>query len=266
MKRPSIFLCQIIFLFLLFLTLGLVHLVFADSEVSPRVHVKSSEDGRHYAKSVPEGYDQTKGKTYIYEVGESEDKLLYTYDWFASQIYLLNDSVVRLGPWARGSKASHDDLSIGFYSRGQTLKEYSTLDIVNMEYKNPDNIQLSISHYTVFKEILGYQWSGAIRYYFDVKTHEDVILSFNIETGKLRTEEDKEHDILLDAVSFLKAQCYDKYVEQTEEENSNPILSEETFRKCAEEKNSYIPPTPKGYQLILGTRFDQPKLLKIDAK
>ena len=41
------------------------------------------------------------------------------------------------------------------------LKEYSTLDIVNMGYKDANNIQRSISHYTVFEEILGYQWSGA---------------------------------------------------------------------------------------------------------
>lgn len=260
MKKHLILLFQIIFLCLCFLTLGLVHPVFADSEAPPRVHVKSSENGGYYAKSVPEGYDQAKGKTYIYRVGKSEDELLYTYDWFASQIYLLNASLVRLGSWARGSEAAQDDLGVGFYSRGQVLKEYSTLDIVNMGYKDANNIQRSISHYTVFEEILGYQWSGATRYYFDVKTHEDRILSFNIETGKLRTEEDKKHDILLDAVSYVKAGCYDDYAEQAEGENGNSILSKEAFRKCTEEKNSYIPLTPRGYQLILGDQFDSPRL------
>jgi hypothetical protein len=240
--------------------LGWVHPVFSDSEVEPRVYVKSSKNGRYYAKSIPEGNDLAKGKTYVYRVRKSEDELLYTYDWFASQIYLLNNSLIRLGPWARGSEAIQSDLGIGFYSRGKLLKEYSMLDIVNMGYEDANNIQRSFSHYTVFEKILGYQWSGATRYYFDVKTHEGQTLSFNIETGKLRTEEDKKHDLLLDAVSFFKARCYDDYLEQLEGKKRNPILSEVAFRKCAKEKNSYIPPTPKGYQLVLGEQFDLPKL------
>ncbi len=261
MKKSLFSLCQIILPCICFLTLGLVYPVFADSEASPRVHIKSSHHGDFYAKSVPEGYDQTKGKTYIYQVGESEDELLYTYDWFASEIYLLNDSaVVRLGPWARGSEAADDDFGIGFYSRGQTLKEFSTLDIISLGYKDANNISRSLSHYTIFKEILGFKSPGLIRYYFDVKTHEDRILSFNIETGKLRTEEDIKHDILLDAVSYIKAECYDDYAMQAEGDKGNSYLSEENFRKCAEDKNSYIPPTPEGYQLILRAQYDSPTL------
>ena len=249
----------IILVFSIFI-LRFVQPVLADSEAPPRPHIKSSENGMYYAKSVPEGFDRTKGRTYIYQVGAMEDTLLHTYNWYAQEVYLLNNTLVRMGPWARGQEASKDDFAIGFYSNGQPIKEYSTLDIVNLAYNDPKTIQVSISHYTILKEIVGFKWSGHIRYSFEVKTHEDKVISFNIETGKLRTEEDKKHDRLLDAVGHTKGSCYETYSEKTSQTQEEFVLSEEDFRECANERNSYIPPTPKGYKLYLGTKYEQPRL------
>jgi hypothetical protein len=65
---------------------------------------------------------------------------------------------------------------------------------------------------------------------------------------------------LLDAVGHTKGSCYETYSEKTSQTQEEFVLSEEDFRECANERNSYIPPTPKGYKLYLGTKYEQPRL------
>src|SRR5262245_41894981 len=79
----------------------------ADKEAGRLQSVKSGEYGRRYAKSVPEeGYGQ-KGKTDVYRVEEGTDVLECSYEWYSGRLYLggIGDkTLVRFGPWHRGSK------------------------------------------------------------------------------------------------------------------------------------------------------------------
>ncbi|MBO0861100.1 MAG: hypothetical protein J2P21_21975, partial [Chloracidobacterium sp.] len=110
----------------------------ADDEASNIVYIKSSKYGRIYAKCIPAELYGSKGVTKIYLVKEGEDKLESSYPWYSKEVYLSDRpggvSVVRLGPWARGQTAKREDLAIGFYLSGETLKEYSTLDIAGTPY------------------------------------------------------------------------------------------------------------------------------------
>ncbi|MFH1360913.1 MAG: hypothetical protein ABIJ41_07800 [Candidatus Omnitrophota bacterium] len=97
---------------------------------------------------------------------------------------------MRMGPWARGRKANKEDLAIGFYSGGLTLKEYSTLDIASSE----DNVWTSVSHYRVFDKILGFRIEGgddAILdneyFVFEAETIDGRKLVFNVRSGAIQT-------------------------------------------------------------------------------
>src|SRR3990167_1569521 len=129
--------------------------IFADDEAGNKMYVKSSECGQYYAKSIPEESYGFKGKTLIFKVDKDSDELVQTYDWYAPQIYIFDNglSIVRLGPWPRGQKASQDHSAIAFFKNGRLLKDYSTLDIAGSE----DNVERSISHYRIFKDIKGYR-------------------------------------------------------------------------------------------------------------
>ena len=156
----------------------------ADDEASNVAYVKTSKYGRSYAKCIPAELYGSKGLTKVYLVREGEDQLESSYPWYSKEVYLSDRpggvSVVRLGPWARGQTAKREDLAIGFYFSGKTLKEYSTLDIAG----TPDNVGRSVSHYTVFKEVAGYRETdgGAI---FDVVTVGGRVISFDVRTGEI---------------------------------------------------------------------------------
>jgi len=249
-----------------FLLLVLSFPVFADEEAPSFPYVKSSKYGGFYVKSVPGEYDvdnRTQGKTYVYAVRKKEDKLQYTFDWFAPEIYLLDNSgsMIRLGSWSRGHESNKDDLAIAFYICGAKVKEYSTLDIVNMAYDDSMNIGLSVSHYTVFEEIIGYRWLRNDRWAFDVKTHEGKILSFDISTGDLRTEQDEIHDKIIGQIQDLKVRCYEKLSQDDEENEYARVLTVEEFKNCVGED---FPQIPEGYQLYIGSFFEEVKLEKKD--
>ena len=161
--------------------------VFADDEASNIVYVKSGMYGRCYAKSIPDELYGSKGKTKIYIVGKDDDKLELIYSWYSPDVYLMSTvwgiSVVRMGSWARGREANEAELAIGFYMSGKTLKEYSTLDIAG----SPKNVSASVSHYTVFKKVIGYRWISSNDYAFDVEANDGKVLSFDVRTGKLIT-------------------------------------------------------------------------------
>jgi hypothetical protein len=156
----------------------------ADEEASNVAYVKTSKYGRSYAKCIPSEPYGSKGVTKVYLVREGEDQLESSYPWYSKEVYLSDRpggvSVVRLGPWARGQTAKREDLAIGFYFSGGTLKEYSTLDIAGM----PDNVGRSVSHYTVFKEVAGYRETegGAA---FDVVAVDGRVISFDVRTSEI---------------------------------------------------------------------------------
>jgi len=156
----------------------------ADEEASNVAYVKTSKYGRSYAKCIPAEPYGSKGVTKTYLVRDGEDQLESSYPWYSQEVYLSDGlggvSVVRLGPWARGQTAKREDLALGFYFSGETLKEYSTLDIAG----TPDNVGRSVSHYTVFKEVAGYRETdrGAI---FDVVTVGGRMISFDVRTGEI---------------------------------------------------------------------------------
>jgi hypothetical protein len=156
----------------------------ADDEASNVAYVKASKYGRSYAKCIPAELYGSKGWTKVYLVREGEDQLESSYPWYSNEVYLSDMpggvSVVRLGISVRGLSAKREDLAIGFYFSGKTLKEYSTLDIAG----TPDNVGRSVSHYTVFKEVAGYRETkgGAI---FDVVAVGGRVSSFNVRTGEI---------------------------------------------------------------------------------
>ena len=166
--------------------------VHGDQEVWNSAHVVGGDYGRCYAKSVPSESYRGKGVTRVFRVSDSEDALVQSYNWFSQQIHIACNlsngltptgiSVVRFGPWARGHRASADQLAIAFYFKGGTLKEYSTLDIAGCA----ENVSASVSHYTVIEEVIGYRWLGGNRASFDVKTTDGKTLSFDPATGEFR--------------------------------------------------------------------------------
>jgi hypothetical protein len=156
----------------------------ADDEASNIAYVKTSKYGRSYAKCIPAEPYGSKGSTKVYLVREGENQFESSYPWYSKEVYLSERpggvSMVRLGPWAREQTAKREDLAIGFYFSGETLKEYSTFDIAG----TPDNVGRSRSHYTVFKEVAGYRETegGAI---FDVVAVDGRVISFDARTGEI---------------------------------------------------------------------------------
>jgi hypothetical protein len=161
----------------------------ADDEAGNSPHVATSEYGRCYAKSVPAERYGNDGTTQVFTVTEEEDLLVHTYDWFSWTIHLVcnaSDSkrptgiaAVSTGPWARGHEASADVLAVAFHFDGETVREYSTLEIAG----TPANVSQSVSHYTVIEAVLGFRWVRSNEYVFEVRTVDGRLLAFDPITG-----------------------------------------------------------------------------------
>lgn len=178
MYRPVLCLC-------LLFTAATSALALADEEIANFVYVKASESGRSYARGIPADSFGSKGETRVYSVGKDGDTLDAVYPWYSQGVYLHETSgiaIVRMGPWARGNKASRDDLAIGFYLNGKLLKEYSTLDIAGSEEK----VTRSKSHYKVFKEAVGFRWFDRNTDVFECETVDDKKLLFDLRTGEIQ--------------------------------------------------------------------------------
>ncbi|MFA6281485.1 MAG: hypothetical protein WCY05_03165 [Candidatus Omnitrophota bacterium] len=50
-----------------------------------------------------------------------------------------------------------------------------------------------MSHYTVFKKIKGFRWLEFGKYAFDIVTEEGKIISFDVSTGNIRSQEDEKN-------------------------------------------------------------------------
>lgn len=108
----------------------------ADQEASNVAHVATGPFGRCYAKSVPmHVYDpadepRQQGVTKVYRVGDTEDALVHTYDWFSQRLFIRCSptdgiAVARLGPWHRGHDAHADPSPSRQRSSGLTQTEDS---------------------------------------------------------------------------------------------------------------------------------------------
>jgi hypothetical protein len=155
----------------------------ADDEAGNVFYVVAN--GGWYAKSIPAERYGMRGKTLLYLASPESDRLEYSYDWYSpGRLFLMQwawgVSVVRFGPWHRGSSPSKDDFEIAFYNGKELLAKYSALDIAG----SPDNRDRSVSHYTVIKKVLGYHWIGSNDYVFEIERVDGKILTFDIRTGK----------------------------------------------------------------------------------
>ncbi len=163
----------------------------ADDEASNTPTVRASQFGNCYAKSVPSESYGSKGTTKVYAVRRGEDALLHTFAWYSSEFYLacnvgqpnqqVGVSIIQFGPWARGRQANRKDMALAFYFSGNLVREYSTLEISG----SPDNVEASISHYTVVQRVEGYRWQQSNYYTFEVLTSDRRLLVFDPITGKI---------------------------------------------------------------------------------
>ena len=163
----------------------------ADDEASNRPLVVTSQYGNCYARSIPSGTYGNEGRTQIFLVEAEADRLIHTYDWYAHTLRLecnvagadgsVGVSVVGFGPWARGQAADDETLALAFYWNGRLLRRYSTLDLA----ERPDNVQASISHYTVIDGVIGYQSIAGNRYAFAVRLVDGRELVFDAGAGAL---------------------------------------------------------------------------------
>ena len=154
-----------------------------DDYASNTVYIKSGPYGGYYAKAIPDEHYGSKGVTKIYVVGKEEDKLIETYPWYSQDIDLEHTlwgmSVVRIGTCRMAQEVSRDDLAIGLYLAGKTLREYSTLDVALAVDDSGAR-----SRYCRYPKILGYRSIGSNEYVLDVETGGKT-LSFDTKTGEL---------------------------------------------------------------------------------
>jgi len=156
----------------------------ADQEASNRPLVRSSNYGIIYARSIPqEDYGQ-EGTTFVYSVAYDEDILLSEYDWYASEIYIGgcgDATIVRFGPWHRGYEPQDDHLAIGIYRDGETVAEYTTLELFEMG----SGISASVSHYQIFQNRLGFRWIDSNSYVYEVEGIDGCVFTFDLDTGEI---------------------------------------------------------------------------------
>jgi hypothetical protein len=234
----------------------------ADEEAGNRVYVTASRYGQFYTKSIPhEGYG-LKGITKVYRVGKKEDILIQTYDWYSPQVFLEGFTgsqdiyIVQMGPWHRGHKAITEHHAIAFYKNDKLLKKYSTLDIAGTE----NNVSRSVSHYTIFSEVLGFRRPFGNQLVFDLENHEGNILSFDAETGTFITKEEEIIRKQLYEAEVKIGQIKWKWFESNKEKipNINEILITEEMLK------SFSPEDlPEGYRYIPDTMWKRARFEKV---
>ncbi len=249
---------SLVFVISLSLFLGFGVVAYGDQEAGNRTHVTASEYGQFYAKSIPHESYGLKGVTKVYQVGEKEDALIQTYPWYSPRIFLEGFTgtqtvyVVQLGPWHRGHKASHEHHAIAFYKNDTLLKKYSTLDIVG----SPENVSLSVSHYTVFAKILGFRRPFGNQLVFDVEGHNGELLSFDTETGALLTKEEEDVKKRLYEARVRIGQIKWRWYEKNKGKMANInefVITEEILRQFA---LGDFPSLPRGYRYLPDTMWN----------
>ena len=88
--------------------------------------------------------------------------------------------MIRIGKWATGHKAREADVALSFFVGGKLVREYSALDIAG----RPDNVNGSVSHYVVFREVLGFVDFARSPTPFTAVTVDGRALEFDPKTGE----------------------------------------------------------------------------------
>jgi hypothetical protein len=236
----------------------------ADQEGGNRTHVTASESGQFYAKSMPLAPYGLEGSTRIYQVGDPDDLLLHTYDWYTPRIFLEGFAgtrdvyVVQTGPWPRGARASSGHLALAFYRNGVLIRRYSTLDIAG----RPENVSASVSHYAVFRRLAGFRRPYGNQLVFDAELHDGRSLTFDADTGAIWSP----------AEASLRKQLYDaevrveqikwKWYEANRTRIANPdavVLTEPMLRAVAP---ADFPRLPAGYRYVPDTMWRRARFEK----
>lgn len=183
----------------LILLISLVGIEFAhsDQEAANAPYVSVAMGGRCYAKSIPSTSYGNEGETKVYQVMKGNDVLIGSYNWFSNPVYLhcglgrdkyWGISLVKFGPWNRGSQPSEKDLAMSFYFSDSLVKSHSTLEIAGRK----DNSSRSVSHYTVIDEVLGYRWIKENEYVFEITTIDAKVVTFDPITGAVLSSKEKK--------------------------------------------------------------------------
>ncbi len=237
----------------------------ADQEAGNRTYVQSSDYGQFYVKSVPKEQYGLAGTTRVYQVQNTDDILLYTYDWYSPEIYVYGFTagptvyIIQFGPWHRGHQANSEDLAIALYKNDQLLKNYSTLDIAGEE----TNVSASVSHYTIFKKKLGFRRPWGNQIIFDVELHNGNMLSFNTDTGGIISQEEERLGMkfyeVREKISQIKWKWYELNKDKIKDINNYEITEEEL--RNIDSKN--YPDPPNGYKIIPRKMWDQAEIIKL---
>ena len=236
----------------------------ADSEASNRLYMAVDPGGQFYAKCYPADHYGLKGKTEIYRVGE-KDRLLHIYDWYSPQVFIAgwagNDEpyVVQMGPWQRGHEATHEHLALAFFKGGKLVKRYSTLDIAG----SPKNVSQSKSHYTLFKNITGFVYPFiANKLYFEAETHDGRHLTFDPDTGRIVSPEERRLEEELEGarnkIGSLKIEWMFRNKSRYEADK-NIKITPEMIEAVAP---GQFPQLPAGYRYVPGTVWETVELKK----
>jgi len=163
----------------------------ADEERTNEPVVFSSWDGTCYAKSVPRSDFGDDGTTTIYKVGVASDAASDAFNWYSRSVYVLCDvwdgahswtAVVRVFKMSSGFQADNETPAIEFYVSGKLVKRYSTLEIAG----KPENVFVSVSHYTPFRTVLGFRANGSGQFEFVTILADGRELRFDWKTGRTR--------------------------------------------------------------------------------
>lgn len=168
---------------------------FGDDEMMPFPYAAASDSGRQVFVMSPAIMAGQKAMGIAYSVGleGSLHELWRTEGWYSFRVFISDDgeSLVRLGPWIRGSTLSLEHLAVAFYRHGELLKQYSTADLV----KDPTKLRVSVSHYHwlltdtirppaayvgVVEPGIGYDGS------FRLTTVDGIVYRFDLGTGAIK--------------------------------------------------------------------------------
>jgi hypothetical protein len=236
----------------------------ADQEAGNRSYVAASASGQFYAKSVPHEPYGLKGSTRIYQVGDPDDVLLHTYDWYTPQIFLegflgtRDVYVVETGPWHRGAQASPGHLALAFHKNGTLVRQYSTLEIAG----RPENVSASVSHYVVFRRLAGFRRPYGNQLVFDVELHDGRALTFDVDTGAMLSRAEEAFRKQIYDAEVRVEQIKWKWYEANRTRTPNPdgvVITEQMLRAVAPPD---FPQLPAGYRYVPDTMWRRARFEK----
>lgn len=137
-----------------------------------------------YGKTVTQNpnHEGSEGETRVYTVGFDKDSLVDTYSFYIWNPYIIMHeggyTLIRSGEWPR---IGTDPVIIGFYSNGETVKEYFLKDFLKLGATE----NRSIGHYNLFTKYPELVHVGGNRYEFRATLNNGKEIKFNLKTGRI---------------------------------------------------------------------------------